>query len=114
LAAARAGARPARSGATAARRRVAVLLSWRERQRPGRGGDGVRAQVEGASAARHREAAGQRGSEGAAAAQRGSERTRAQVPARARRAGREVSGGEREEREREWREERKCQRFDSV
>ena len=45
MAAARAGARPARSGATAARRRVAVLLSWRERQRAGRGEDGVRAQV---------------------------------------------------------------------
>ena len=82
-----------------------MLLSWRERQRDGRGEDGVRAQVEGASATRHREAAGQRGSEGAAAAQHGSERTRAQVPARARRAEREGQRGrEREERGREWRE----------
>jgi len=93
-------ARPARLGATAARRRVAVLLSWRERQQPGRGGDGVRAQVEGASAARHREAAGQRGSEGAAAAQRGSERTRAQVPARAQSREGSQRGRERGERKR--------------
>ena len=55
----------------------------------------------GASAARHREAAGQRGSEGAAAAQRGSERTRAQVPARAQSREGRVSGGEREGREKE-------------
>ena len=38
-------ARPARLGATAARRRVAVRLSRRERQRAGHGEDGVRAQV---------------------------------------------------------------------
>ena len=38
-------ARPARLGATAARRRVAVRLSRHVRQRAGRGEDGVRAQV---------------------------------------------------------------------
>ena len=94
-------------GATAASRRV--------RQRAGRGEDGVRAQVEGASAARHREAAGQRGSEGAAAAQHGSERTRAQVPARAHRAERRESAGKRERGERKRVERgRKSQRFDLV
>ena len=40
-----AGARPGHLGATAARRRVAVRLSRRVRQRAGRGEDGVRAQV---------------------------------------------------------------------
>ena len=93
-------ARPARLGATAARRRVAVLLSLRERQRAGRGEDGVRAQVEGASAARHRGAAGQRGSEGAAAAQHGSERTRDRVQVSAPAHTGKGQRGERERRER--------------
>ena len=107
-------ARPARLGATAARRRVAVLLSWRERQRAGRGEDSVRAQVEGRQ--RRGEAARrQRGSEAAAAAQRGSERTRAQVPARARRAERGESAGKRERGERKRVERgRKSQQFDLV
>ena len=79
-----------------------MLLSRRERQRAGRGEDGVRAQVEGASAARHRGAAGQRGSEGAAAAQHGNERTRDRVQVS---APAQTGKGQRgREREREWRE----------
>ena len=91
---------PARLGATAARRRVAVRLSRRARQRAGRSEGGVRAQGGGASAARHREAAArQQGSELAAAAQQAHAR-RAQVPARARRAERGGSAREREKGER--------------
>ena len=76
--------------------RTACALKWRGRQRRG--------------------TARQRGSEGAAAAQHGSERTRAQVPARARRAEREGQrGGERERRERKRVErERNCQRLDLI
>ena len=99
-------ARPVRLGATAARRRVAVLLSRRVRQRAGRGEDGVRAQVGwGVSGAAPR---------GSRAASGGRQRRRAAASARAaclnacaRREGR-VSEGERERREKEeWREKRK-------
>ena len=107
-------ARPAHLGATAARRRVAVRLSWRVRQRAGRSEGSVHAQGGGASAARHCEAAArQQGSELAAAAQRAHAR-HAQVPARAEQRGEGQRGRERKEREREWRERKESQRFDSV
>ena len=103
-------ARPARLGATAARRRVAVLLSWRERQRAGRGEDGVRAQVGwGVSGAAPRGSAAvarQRG-RGSGAASPVLECLRARV-------GEGQRGRERKEREREWRERKESQRFDSV
>ena len=89
-------ARPARLGATAARRRVAVLLSRRVRQRAERGEDGVCAQVGwGVSGA------APRGSRAASSRQRRSEAASARAAclnACARREGR-VSEGERERKE---------------
>ena len=92
-------ARPARLGATAARRRVAVLLSWRERQRQGaartacalkwRGVSGAARQRGGSEAARPR----QRRSEAASA------RALKCLRARAEQGGK--SAGERERREKE-------------
>ena len=90
-------ARPARLGATAARRRVAVLLSWRERQRQG--------------AARTACALKWRGVSGAARQRGGSEAASARalkcLRARAEQRGESQRGRERGEREREWREEEK-------
>ena len=89
-------------------------VAERHEAEQGRSEDGVRAQVGWgvvSGAARQRG-----GSERSEPAVSGAARhARAALKClRARRAGREVSGGEREEREREWREEGKCQRFDSV
>ena len=99
-------------GATAARQRGAVRLSRRGRQRAGRGEDGVHAQVGwGVSGAwpGSRAGSGGRQRRSAAASARA-----ACLNACARREGR-VSEGERERREKEeWREKRKCQRFDLV
>ena len=92
-------ARPARLGATAARRRIAVLLSRRVRQRAGRGEDVVRAQVGwGVSGA------APRGSRAARPRQRRSEPS-ARVPARSGRGGsaRAREKGERKGVEREKR-----------
>ena len=116
MAAARAGARPARSGATAARRRVAVLLSWRERQRQGAVRTACALKWRGVSgAARQRggsEAARQRGRGSGAARQRAHARSSACARAQSR-EGR-VSGEERERREKESGERKKSQQFDLV
>ena len=105
-------ARPARLGATAARRRVAVLLSWRERQRQGavrtacalkwRGVSGAARQRGGSEAARPR----QQRSEAASA------RALKCLRARAEQGGK--SAGERERREKESGERKKSQQFDLV
>jgi len=99
-------ARPARLGATAARRRVAVLLSWRERQRQGAARTACALKWRGVSgAARQRVAARQRGRGSGAARQRAHARSSACARAQSR-EGR-VSGEEREGREKESGERKK-------
>ena len=95
-----------RHGGEAARRRALVAACASTGWAPAARGQ--------AAGSERGQAAAQRGSEAAAAAQRGSERTRAQVPARARRAEREGQRGrERGERKRVERE-RNCQRLDLI
>ena len=93
-------------GATAARRRIAVRLSRRARQRAGRGEDGVRAQVGwGVSGAAPR---------GSSAASGGSGAASPVLECLRARAGEGQRGSERKESERGVEREKKCQRFDLI